>query len=262
MRKLSTIMVSAVLLGCLMTSCSKKVYYQVYQTLPTDTDVCQIQNGMLVHSDANCEVKYNFFTLHGDAGFWITNKTDSIIYLDLTETFFILNGSANDYFLAREWTRTSSQTVSDTRSRKDGKKGSATMSASSKSTSANTSKERSMVVVPPHATKYVSEYRINTEMIELCGVKDTPRKGKPAGASYTEENSPLEFGNYITYHVGAKGKRMHVSDNFYVSQIINVNRAAMFETVRLKDACGKEKGDRVERLLYNTPDRFYVTYKR
>ena len=36
----------------------------------------------------------------------------------------------------------------------------------------------------------------------------------------------------------------------------------MYETVRLKDACGKETGEKAERIRYSTPDRFYITYKR
>jgi hypothetical protein len=262
MKKFSTIFLIVAVAGCLLSSCSKKVYYQVYQTLPVNADNCQMKHGYLTHEDANCIVRHSFFAQEGDAGFWVTNKTDSIIYVDLAECFFTLNGTAYDYYQSREWTQTKSQTVSSSKREKGKKSTDISSSASSTSTKATSSVERRVVVVPPHATKYVSEYHIVTSMMELCGVTDTPRRGKSAGTSFTAETSPVTFGNYITYKVGMHGKKVHVDDQFYVSQIINVNGGSMFEMVREKDACGKEKGEKVEKMLYSTADRFYVSYKR
>ena len=116
-------------------------------------------------------------------------------------------------------------------------------------------------MVPPHATKHVTEFQINTAKLDLCGMKDTPGKGKPSGLSFTVENSPITFGNYITYTVG-NGKKKHVDDRFFVSEVINVNGKAMTEKVRVKDKCGKPSGDKVQVLRYSTPDRFYVIYKK
>lgn len=262
MKKISIFLMAVAVTGVFMTSCSKKVYYQVFQTLPSKTDECQMKDGYLTHEDAYCIVRYNFFAQEGDAGFWVSNKTDSIIYVDLAECFFTMNGNAHDYYQAREWTQTKSQTVSNSKKEKGNKSTDISSSASSTSTKATSSVERRMVMVPPHATKYVSEYHIVSGMIELCGVKDTPRRGKSAGASFTKETSPIVFSNYVTYKVGMHGNKQHVDDVFYVSQIINVNEGSMFEFVREKDACGKEKGEKVEKMLYSTADRFYVTYKR
>lgn len=262
MKKITKILAAMAVTGVFLTGCSKQTYYQVYQTLPNNAEQCQMKDGYLTHEDANCIVRYFFFAQEGDAGFWITNKTDSVMYVDLTESFFVLNGNANDYYKAREWTQTKSQTTASSKQEKGKKSVDVSSTASSTSTNATSSTERSIVVVPPHATKYVSEYHILSAVSELCGVKDTPRKGKSAGTSFTQETSPVTFGNYITYKIGVHGKKVHVDDNFYVSQIINVNKGSMFETVREKDACGKEKGEKVERMLYSTADRFFLTYKK
>ncbi len=264
MKKVSIILFSVLALA--LGSCSKSVYYQVYQTQSTNADKCQLSDGYMMHEDSYVTVKYNFFAEEGNAGFWLTNNTDSVVFINLAESFFIMNGMANDYFKAREWTSTKSQTIST--SKKEGKNknnkksNEVSTGSSSTSTSATAYIERGMVMVPPHATRYVSEYIINGTMMDLCNVTDTPKKGKSAGLSYTEENSPIKFGNYITYTVGVKGRKMAVSDNFFVSQIINVNSGSMFEMVREKNACGKESGSKVEKMLYTTADRFYVTYKR
>lgn len=251
------------LLGLLAAGCSKTTYYQVYQTKPVDQQ-CEVKNGRICHDANNVTVQYNFFAEEGEAGFWLTNNSDSVIYVNLAETFFVINGSANDYYQARQWTTTKSSTIAISKQeRKDKKKKSSenTESSSQTSTKASTFGERCMIMIPPHATKFFTEYHINSTMMELCGVKNTPKKSKPEGLSYTEENSPMMFSNYITYTIGCNGKRQHVEDKFYVSEIINVHGDAMFEAVREKDACGKDNGAKAVKMRYATPDRFYVVYK-
>ncbi len=265
MKHARILFMTAIVSSCLAVGCSKATYYQVYQSNPVDPSQIETKDGKLCHDAGNCIVRYNFFDENGDAGFWFTNNSDSIVYVNLAETFFIVNGSANDYYQGRGWTTTKSSTITISKQEKKNKKKSSSESSEGTSTSemkASQVTERAMVMIPPHSTKYFSEFRISTREMELCGVKDTPKKGKPLGLSFTVENSPLTFGNFVTYTVGSKGKKKHISDNFYVSEIINVNGAAMYETVRTTDACGKENGERVERLRYSTPDRFYIIYKR
>jgi len=267
MKKVNILIMMAAVAGCVVTGCSKKTYYQVYQTQPVNSEAVQPKDGNMVHDGSDCTVSYNFFAEEGNAGYWFTNNTDSVIFISLSESFFILNGTAYDHFQARRWTTTSSQTQqSSTQSGKSKKRNKrstvATQGTSQTSTQATAIEERGMVIVPPHASKYVvCEYRINTAKLELCGVKDTPGRNKPAGTTYTNENSPILFANYITYTVG-NGNKKHVDDRFFVQEIINVNRRAMTENVRVKDACGKNTGEKMEQMRYATPDRFYVKYKK
>ncbi len=265
MKRTSTLIIMAALAGCLAVGCSKTTYFQVYQTQPVNANQCETKDGKIVHETKNCAVQYNFFAEFGEAGFWFTNNTDSVIFVNLAESFFILNGNANDYYQARGWTTTKSSTITISKQERKDKKKKSSESTEGSSTSemkASQVSERAVIAVPPHSTKYVSEYRIATREMELCGVKDTPKKGKPLGLSFTVDNSPLFFGNYITYTVGTSGKKQHIDDRFFASEIINVNGAAMYEVVREKDACGKETGEKVEQVRYSTPDRFYITYKR
>ncbi|MBP5189959.1 MAG: hypothetical protein J6031_03470 [Bacteroidales bacterium] len=264
MKNTRILLLTAIIAGSLV-GCSKTTYYQVYQSNPVSTSQCEMKDGKLYHDAGNCVVRYNFFDENGDAGFWFTNNSDSVVYVNLAETFFILNGNANDYYQARGWTTTKSSTITISKQERKNKKKATSESTEGTSTSemkASQVSERDVVMIPPHSTKYFSEFRITTREMELCGIRDTPKKGKPVGLSFTEENSLLTFGNFVTYTVGSKGKKKHIADNFFVSEIINVNGGAMFETVRAINACGKETGERVERIRYSTPDRFYVIYKR
>ena len=262
--KTRTQIFSMALAGLILVGCSKTTYYQVFQTKAVDPK-CEVKDGRINHEAKNVTVQYNFFAEEGEAGFWLTNNTDSVIYVDLSETFFVINGNANDYYQARQWTTTKSSTIAISKQERKNKKQktSESMESSSQtSTKASTFGERCMIMVPPHATKYFSEYHINSNTFQLCGVRETPKKSKPEGVSFTEENTPLVFSNFITYTVGCKGKKQHVDDQFYISEIINVHGDAMFETVREKDACGKETGEKAQKIRYSTPDRFYLIYKK
>ena len=157
MKTKSIFLAFATLLALLATSCSKKTYYQVYQTKAVDTAVCSQVGNYLVHEESDCVVRYNFYAEEGDAGFWLTNKTDSIIYVDLGETFFVLNGNASDYFQARQWTTTRSSTVSSSKRETKGRGNRASSeSASQTSTKASTFSERRVIAVPPQSTRYFS----------------------------------------------------------------------------------------------------------
>ena len=260
MKRTSTIIALAALAGCLAVGCSKSTYFQVYQTQPVNPEKCVAKDGNLVHESGDFTVRYNFFAENGDAGFWFINNSDSVVFLNLAESFFIRNGKANDDYTASHTTQTLSSTTSKS-SKSKSKSDEFSEGSSHTLSNATTVDQLRIIAIPPHSTKYISEYSIAYKRLKMCGVKDTPKKGKPLGLSFTVENSPLFFGNYITYTVGCKGKKQHIDDRFFASEIINVNGAAMYETVRLKDACGKETGEKDERIRYATPDRFYIKYK-
>ena len=246
---------------CLLTGCSYKTYYQVYQTHPVEEGQYSVSNNAIAFENDGCTVLYNFFGKGGDGSFTFVNNTDSIVYISLSESFFILNNVAKDYYQSREWTNSKSQTNNSVSEKvKNGK--SMAKSTSITSQESTTFHERGVVIVPPRSLKNVPEYTINNERIDLCGLKVKPMRGKPSGTSFTASDSPIKFGNYVTYRVGMNGKAQHVDNRFYVSEIINVHRKSMFDKVRAKDACGKVKGDKIKVIKYSTADRFYITYSK
>lgn len=84
-------------------------YIQVLNTKPVNNlDKTSKTNGGLLYEDANCAVFYKFWGNGGNAGFEFYNKTDQIIYLDLSKTFFIKNGVAYDYYENKTITNTES----------------------------------------------------------------------------------------------------------------------------------------------------------
>jgi hypothetical protein len=110
----------AALISVLLTSCVSTSYFQVYKVSPSDKLV--IKDNLLVYEDENCMVSYNLWDEGGNIGFQFFNKTDKNIYLNLEESFFILNGVAYNYYRNRVFTSssssgaTSSSTTSATKS--------------------------------------------------------------------------------------------------------------------------------------------------
>ncbi len=102
------------LIGMLcLNSCSQMYYYvQVFETQPLTENIKSANKGLL-YEDEHCSIYYSFWANGGDASFSIYNKTNDIMYLDLSKSFFIRNNIANDYYKERVWetSRTESTSV-------------------------------------------------------------------------------------------------------------------------------------------------------
>jgi hypothetical protein len=85
-----------------LSSCSSVVFYQVYQVTPDEKII--VSNNKLIYEDDNCIVLYNLWAESGNMDFSFFNKTEHPIHLNLEESFFIVNGVANNYFKNRVYT--------------------------------------------------------------------------------------------------------------------------------------------------------------
>src|SRR5690606_15327834 len=69
----------------------------------------------LIYEDNTCMISYNLWSSGGDAGFLFYNKSEQNVYVDLSESFFILNGVADNYYKDRIYTYSFSTGVSNSR---------------------------------------------------------------------------------------------------------------------------------------------------
>lgn len=105
---------SLLCVAILFSSCSSVYHYvQVFETQSSKQSApVKQQNGGLVYEDDECLVFYSLWANGGDASFGIFNKTDQIMYVDLSKSFFIRNGIANDYYKERAWGETTTNSAS------------------------------------------------------------------------------------------------------------------------------------------------------
>ena len=249
----------------LFASCSTSSFIQVVDvkgTVPTE-------NNNFVYSDNAVKITYSMWANGGNAGFIIENITDKTVYVDLTNTFFIENGAAHDYFLNRTYGRGSAYTYTATKSataaafgiwslsKLPGSKSyTAAASATSGSTSSVSVSDKPIVAIPPHSYKSISEYSIASDVIEDCSVKLFPKKKAPESLTFTEQNTPIKFTNYITYSVGEDGKPIVITNDFYVAGYTNYTNEEIVE--KAKVGCKEQAIEKYNTKAAGT--RYYVTY--
>lgn len=304
MKKL-TLCASVVLLG-LTTSCKTMrtfTFLQVFETKPVSekSDIKNVDGGML-YENADCAIFYKLWDEGGNAGFEIHNKTDKMIYVDLSKSFFVKNGIAYNYFLNREWGNASSSSVQSSNSVavtttntssyysagtgsvslkfKDPAVTNTTTSTGYASTSTSTKsqmrKEEKIVAVPPHKSKLITEYSISNSLVVDCAMEQYPAE-KSKKLTYTKDNSPLKFSNYITYNKGEGTAETVIENEFYVSSVINYAEPTITEYVERAETCENLKHPDAVTTTYvsdyykvydkylkpntvNTPTAFYITY--
>lgn len=256
-----------------LTSCGGVYkFYQVYQVQPVDIICSVTPGGDMVYENQDCRISYNFWSENGAVEFYIYNKTDEILYVDLTKSFFVRNGHAYDYFLNRQWSSSSSISAGSSSAT------SVTMPflrnvavSSADATIAQSSKayayvEKPILAIPAHAYKIVNEYSITDVRFFDCDLDKTPNES--AAIFYQQDESPLSFGNVISYSVGENGALATIENMFYVSSITNYAEPAFYTFTENKNPCitapSKSLTTTTTYSRYSVPaasNRFYIPYK-
>lgn len=87
--------VSILIVSSILISCNASSYFQV---LKTEVENGKMENNLIVFEDENCIINYALWASGGNIGFKIYNKTNKILRVDLSKTFFVLNGTSYQYF--------------------------------------------------------------------------------------------------------------------------------------------------------------------
>jgi hypothetical protein len=255
------------------TSCSAGVYYQVLKTKPDEAMVAR--GNSLIYENEHCRISYNLWAEGGNIGFSFFNKSNQNIYLNLDQSFFILNGEAHNYYRNRIYTRSTSSAASI--SRQNSASRSLTglnvfdllqtnrishssqvgvFSSSERSVAFN---EEKTVCIPPGSYKYCSEYLVSENVIRDCALLRRPGRKSIKTKNFTRENSPLSFSNLISYCLGNACQPNTVSNNFYVADVTNYPRNMVLGS-KTEEYCGEKSMYPSTYLRYASPDAFFIRY--
>lgn len=231
----------------------KKILYSLIvlcvSSCTTYRQVCNIQSNLddsteaYIHSNDECDVVYDFWSEGGIVRFLIENKTDSIIFIDLTKSYFVRNGFSYDYYLNRitELSRTNSTTIGTAVSGsvygywsniKDYKGNnmpggiSATKVNSSTATSSSSVSyiEKPIISVYPHTSKVFAEYHVMEKRYKDNSLGELPIGSNVYEKKFESHTSPVMFQNAICYRVG-QGDDKYIINYFYVDKIMNTKRS-------------------------------------
>lgn len=275
-------------LGLSMVSC-KSTFYQVYD-VDYDSNM-KMQDNSLVYENEDCKVLYNLWSEGGFVKFSIINKTDKDIFVNLTQTFFTLNGLANEYYQGRTYSTatynqvtTASASVNsiakgvgygsanaylsgsgfwgnDTYSWNGNAKSTSSLTKFIKSTTQSvTVKEKEIECIPAKSFKVFGTYSVSPSWQRTCDKeKDFPSKTYLLG-SYSKDNTPYTFNNRIAYGFAKNDiAEKHIDNVFWVKAITNYSEKSATEDVKEKSECyGMKTSDKFKRFKIGTPNKFYI----
>jgi len=259
----------------LMTSCATPLFYQVYKVAPSDK--IEVTESALIYEDENCEVHYDLWNDGGDIGFLFYNKTDENIFLNLDESFFILNGIAYDYYKSRVYTNSKSAgtTTSQAASASKSMTGvnylnliqtnsiqAANSAGAMTSTGYSISyTEERAICIPSKTSKVVAEYNIKKTLYRDCDLFKYPTKKQIRSKFFTKDNSPAVFSNRITYLVEQSNELIQFENEFYVTEISNYPANEFVET-KFEEFCGQKSMINAKYFKEVAPDQFYIKYTK
>lgn len=279
MRKLNLLLALPVV-SLIIVSCTT-LNYQVYEV--KSSTMTQKDNSM-VYENEDCKILYNLWAEKGSMSFIFKNKTDKDIFIDMSQSFFIKNGEANDYYMDRTFENRTYDAVSIGYSYGISKsyvlsgkmwpyqyaasvsKGyglGKTVSAKSGVSSAVTIKEKEFICIPAKSYKYIEGYRVNPDFNKTCDRKLDYPKNESTLATYSEDNSPLKFNNRIAYSFEENNKsHKFIENSFWLSSVKNYTKKMAIEMVKDEGECKGEYPRNIEVFKIGGPNQFYVPYQK
>ena len=258
----------------LFTSCNK-VFYQVY-TL--DSKELQMHGNAMQYKNADCRVTYNFWSNGGIVAFAVENLTDKDIFVNMNESFLVVNGFAHNYFEDKTYTYGNAssaalgygENLSVSISGKDfwGKKNytataGTALSIAAKSSTFNSvsQKEQEVICIPAHSFKVFSKFCLSPDLYVKCINNIDFPKTKCSVATFANDNSPLKMNNRITYGFNKGTMDKHIDNMFWLSDITNYSEKSAIEKTKEK-GCYDDYEHEVKQFNIGSPSQFYKDYMR
>jgi len=249
-----------IFLFLIFTSCAPVTYYQLYET----KSVGSTQNKhYTVFEDEYCRLSYDLWSKGGDAGFTIYNKTDDYITLDLSKSFFVVNGEVYDYYLDRRYTVSSGATVSAGGAQSIPyywSTGTLAVGASSSTSSSSSISEKDTRILPPKTYLKIKQFAITNFRYRDCDFVSYPASDKFSTVTFEPSESPYHFYNLINYLID-DSVSVEMKNEFYVEKISNYPKK-LFIGYYDKGKCGETYRYAMPFFMHSGSDKFYLEYKR
>ena len=262
------------MLACLGFASCDPVKYQVFEVqYPGMT----MKDNSVVYENQDCRISYNLWSENGSMEFIFRNQSEKDIFIDMSQSFFIKNGAAYDYYKGRSYeSRTYEGLPLDLYAANTyiGTAGywpdryllpivAVNKSVALKTGFSNsvTVQEPKYICVPAKTYKVIGVYRIYPKREVTCNHSVDYPKNISTVKSYNEDDSPLKFTNRLAYSFeeGDKSPR-YIDNSFWLSSIKNYSQKDALEEEDIKVGCtSKKKTMRFFKI--GGPNQFYVEYK-
>jgi hypothetical protein len=117
--------------------------------------------------------------------------------------------------------------------------------------------EQNKIKIAPHSGKVIGEFSIVNSRFNNCDLIKFPQPKKVSSLKFTEQESPVQFSNIISYDLN--GKSNIIQNSFFVNEISNLSRSD-FYSWQYDTICGKRSsyGKNVPKLT--NPNWFFIEY--
>ena len=274
MKKSSIISFACLLSTSFMSiSCSQE-FYQVYTMESKDM---KMQDNSILFENEDCQVSYNLWSNGGIISFAFINKTDRDIFLNMNESFLVVNGQARNYFEDKTYTYGAASSLSFGYGESlgvslGGKTGvwanklytvsaGVATSAVAKTTLSNTValKEQPIVCIPAHSYKTFSKFCLTPNIYQKCDKKVDYPSRKVSVINYSFENSPIKMNNRLTYGFSNNNMDKHIDNIMWLGEITNYPQKDAIEKSSIK-GCYEDFSKKVNYFKIGTPTQFYQIY--
>lgn len=262
-----------------LTSCGPQTFFQIYEVKSDDVT---LKEQVMEFENAECLIAYNTWAESGTMNFMFQNKTDKNIYLQMPQSFFIVNGVAENYYsgitiskstssLLSYWNsgtksfssgNSSTQVgkgfleISQTDRKNKGYSQTEGMGITHSEGQTITTKQTEVICIPPQSSKVIDSFTlINGIYLNHNKQMDYP-DSVAHPYTFTTETSPLKIRNRIAYSFDEKGaETKFIENNFWLSS---------YQNQSIKHALQKQSNANKQTLWIFTsyaPNKFYNEYK-
>lgn len=215
---------SVMLFGC-------KSYVQMFNT---DSLIIVNDEGFYVHENDSVKITYSFWKEKGLMTFSIFNKLDKPLYIDWKKSSYVDNSVKLDYWVDEEISKVISSYGSYFYADPLLMPGYIVSSTGGASVS-STFKEERITFIPPSSNYYRSQFYIlpinffkldtKTDFVEVPRNDKPKKKTKLYKATFSKENSPLVFRNFLTFSLSEDfTSEFYVDNEFYIEEILEMDR--------------------------------------
>ena len=256
-----------------LSSCSTTKYFQIYTV---GSDDVEKKDNSFNYENENCCIYYDFWAEGGDVTFIFENKTDSIIYIDLKNSFFEKNRLVFDYYQNKTseyitssynnthelFSQYSKLYVSDNILSLDN------MSFAYGSPYKYYIQDKEIIAIPPKMAKLICEFKVSNRLLYFDECQRDLYPENVIIHSFTKEESPINFTNFITYKIGKYGKDISISNKFYITEIKNIIETSEKIKEEISDKCDIGSNPYytskviVSYMTSEDNNRFYMTYEQ
>lgn len=257
------------LIALLFIGC--KSYVQVFDTKGTNV---KVENEFYVFENDTLKITYSFWSEKGLMTFAIFNKSNKPLYIDWKKSSYIDNSVKLNYWIDEEKNKTSEYYGSYFYKGPLLKPGYAVSMTNGTSVSSTVKVER-ITFIPPTSNYYRSQFYILPinafKFATKVPYKEVPRNDNPKKKtkiyekSYSKENSPLIFRNFLTFSFNENFEdEFYVDNEFYIYDVkeMEVSQFAQFEVDTTKKGgryyVKDKNGVPVRISVYKKPSSFYI----